>query len=1041
MNIYFLYGGIGTLVLALLIGLCTGLVRGLKRSSLHLLFFVGSVILAYFITKPITNAILGIKIAPDGTEMTISEYIVALVEQNFDLTGLASAKEFLTKLPNAIASPILFIVLISLCYFVLDIIYLIVARVAFGKKKADFQKNKPRRAYGAVIGTLEALLFTFITFAPLTSLTKTYQTICEYSAEQTQETEGSNVIILEEGTETPAEGPKKMDSVGTKIKSLLPKEVHEGILAYNKCVIGKMSGAGGFGNVLFDGLSNFEMDGEKVQFRKEVITLTSTYDDFVIVYNKIQDKDYQNIDFTNLKANVEKFVDDGLFKSLVANTVKEFVLNFNDLKIDLSSMPNIIKDYVSDLKVAFSKEDFDPAAYLKHDIIDLVDVFETVVKSNLYKDFKAIDTKKIINLLEVVDNHSADVSTALKKVFGLNLIKDGANATSKFLTEKMKEIFNSETVGVNLDSIKSEDEKNQMVTDMMSTVKKFIDLDNSIVDKNKTTDNKIGIDGILNPAEGENIMETLMKIDDVDQVLIKVGKTFDTVRNLSILNLPATSEREAIKVFDEILKIYNVQILTKDGIEYYENGTKEILDTYEKLFTKIANPVKIASDLKLLDSSKTLDDQLNEITNKLSTDEDKKLLSDLLLPFYQLDSVSFNTIEANSNLKTLVFDKIVDSLSSINMLSVNKVKTNVEALTTKQNKVEMWNSELCYLGTTLDLLGEKKMGTVENPISYLTYLRQQDADLQEAMKVMLSDKDEQNVTRLSKVLENVIKADIFDQLESDVFDKIDLSIKDVTKVKPVTDRSRLGEIAERTSAISTIESLLDITLNQNLESMKDESGEYTSQYYSTIGSLLDILNKNAKGTGDTNRGTFNNIFANLIWYMTSDNINGATYQPTDLPNENYIDIKAFIMKKTNTSVGGTVDYYAIENYKEIMLELKDTLDFANALKVFAPSGSLSDNAAAAAFASAFFEGLDGLKKKDNTSYTNAEKENYLSNLIALTNANPNHKLLSDEDKTNYNDLIYKAIDNHYNDSAKTETYNPAMSALLKTLFNLTTPTT
>ena len=175
--------------------------------------------------------------------------------------------------------------------------------------------------------------------------------------------------------------------------------------------------------------------------------------------------------------------------------------------------------------------------------------------------------------------------------------------------------------------------------------------------------------------------------------------------------------------------------------------------------------------------------------------------------------------------------------------------------------------------------------------------------------------------------------------------------------------------------------------------------------------------------------------------MTSDNINGATYQPTDLPNENYIDIKAFIMKKTNTSVGGTVDYYAIENYKEIMLELKDTLDFANALKAFAPSGSLSDNVAAAAFANAFFEGLDGLKKKDNAAYTNAEKENYLSNLIALTNANPNHKLLSDEDKTNYNDLIYKAIDNHYNDSTKTETYNPTMSALLKTLFNLTTPTT
>ena len=135
--------GIGVLALFLLIGMIAGLIRGLKRSSLHILFLIGSVVLAFFITKPITELILNCKITVDGSQLTISEFIIKQIQTNFDISSFDTATEFLLKLPNAIVSPILFIALTFVAFGVFDIIYLIVARLAFGSKKKDFEKSNP----------------------------------------------------------------------------------------------------------------------------------------------------------------------------------------------------------------------------------------------------------------------------------------------------------------------------------------------------------------------------------------------------------------------------------------------------------------------------------------------------------------------------------------------------------------------------------------------------------------------------------------------------------------------------------------------------------------------------------------------------------------------------------------------------------------------------------------------------------------------------------------------------------------------------------
>ena len=269
---------IGILVLFLLIGLIAGLVRGLKRSSLHLLFLVVSVVVAFFITKPITNAILGVTIPIDGQNYTISEYIISMIQTNFDISQFETATEFLERLPNAIVSPIMFILLTLVVFLIFDIIYLIVSRLAFGKKKNDFEKAKPYRAYGGIIGMVEGFLFLFVLFAPLTSLTKTYEDLVQLPPAQTLE-----VDTNESGEETTESN--KMKSIAETLNEIIPSEVSEAILAYNDSVVGKIAGAGGLDNALFDGLSNFEIDGEKIELRKEILTAADDYDDFVVVYN------------------------------------------------------------------------------------------------------------------------------------------------------------------------------------------------------------------------------------------------------------------------------------------------------------------------------------------------------------------------------------------------------------------------------------------------------------------------------------------------------------------------------------------------------------------------------------------------------------------------------------------------------------------------------------------------------------------------------------------------------------------------------------
>lgn len=967
-----MWGTIGVLLLFLIIGFVDGIIRGLKRSSLHILFLIASIVLAFFITKPVTESILGCKITADGVDYTISEYIVEQIKTNFDISNFETANEFLLKIPNAIVSPILFIVLTFLSFIVFDIIYLIVARISFGSKKKDFAESKPYRAYGGVVGVVEAFLFLFVLFAPLSSLTKTY-------AELATLPQSSQEVVVEEENSSDTSNKKK--TIAETLNDVVPKNINEAILAYNDSVIGKIAGAGGLDNALFDYLSNFELEGEKIEFRTEIISMADIYDDSVVVYNFVVDKNYLGIDLTQLKESLSIFMDKGVFKTVVADTVKDFVLKFDDVKNDLNlNLPEVVENAVKELQTKFSEENFDVYNYLKDDVLGIVDALADLFKSDILTDFEKLDSPTLTDVLNVVNQNDDAVKNVLTKFLNLNLVKDTFNSIGEFASEKLAGMFD-DTKGLEIALNTNIEDKDQMVEDLIDIVNKVVELDK-----------KISISDLL---QSSDIVETLTNIDDLADVLTQVGETFDTVRNFELFVLPKTETRaEKVYVFDNILKIYDVELLNDEVYLTASSKTKTKLDSYTLFFEYIKTPIVTAKELGLTDAGKEgsdFDTILDKLLVALKTKED--LLSDILLPFYQLSAM---------DLKTLVFDKIVDELgtNTNNMLNFTSVKDEAASDTT-QGGVGVWNREFTLIGKTLNALNKGSVTVGDTTKTYLKAMLDSTAKYDDILKAMIN-----SGTDFETAFDPIFTATSFEGLTEKVFENIDSSVGDITGITPQTSITNLKDTKDNT--ILTIKTLLTITLNN--------TGDLT---LTQMGQMLDALKTNAYNGGDK-EGVFNEIFANIIWYMTGDDITGTGKFASGTPNDNAKDVKAFLnVDSANNYVG----YYTFASYEEKMTELQETIDFATNLSNKLNGIVLADETISS-YVSAFKESLDEMTEK-----TEAEKIEIINNLTDLISRNSDRKaILSDSDKTTYGDKIVAVIDS--TDSGLSANLGTALKNLL-----------
>lgn len=885
MAVYFLWGSIALIVLVLLCGFLTGFYRGLKRSSLHVLFAVVSVVVAFFITKPITNAILGININVDGSLISIGDYIVQLVSQNLvDLSYFDTASTFIQQLPMAILNPIIFLIILLLVYLVMDIIYLIVARVSFGTKKADFEKHKPWRWPSGAIGLCEAFLFMIVLFAPITSLTYTYEEI------MTSPTTAEYVS---------PEGDNYLKTIKEYSSSALPETVNEVILSFNDSAIGVICSAGGFDDAMFDGLSSFSIDGESVGARGELVNLAHTYDEFVVVYNDIMSEDYTNLNITDLKNNLTTLIQNNLFKKVITDTVQDFIVNYDALKLELgiTNVPPELEEVIDFMQDKFQDPNFSLYDYISNDLITALDVADNVISDDIMDKFSSLDTSNISAVINFALDEQTLIQTSLNSLLTLNTVSDVMPQLLELASTYLQESFpNEEGIEVGLNtSVNS--------TDLTSVVSSVFKILNDVDVINEANNNQL-----FEIFNSENILESILGLNDVEAVIDGMGGILDEASSLSIFNY--TSGEEQINSFNNVLKIMGIDVL---GDEVLANSTivdgslvsdeMTTINSYTAFFNHIKEPV-----LTIIDSGLT--DILNEEVDanaviEILTEQvelNPNFVADLLMPFYELDKATIS----GSSLKAMVFDNVKNMLEE----NLNGFITFEE---TEDNYVN-WYNNLASIGELLSVMSDGNIQVEENSYTYLEYLMQENQENVDYLTLIENMQTDGNVSALLNV---VFNNNMYNPLNDQLFSTFDSMLEEITKVNPQSEAYKTNLQANADLYVSTINTLIETLLSSDMQS------ENLQDKLLPIGRALDTLKVSAKNN------VLNEIFVNIIWYLTGDVIGDNPIYADQTPNHDFTDeIKAQIgIAEDEINTG----YYEVKSYEEIMQQVLEVVDFAGNL--------------------------------------------------------------------------------------------------------------
>lgn len=423
-----------------------------------------------------------------------------------------------------------------------------------------------------------------------------------------------------------------------------------------------------------------------------------------------------------------------------------------------------------------------------------------------------------MGILELVDDQSEKVESALTKIFDMNLVTDGFKSITTFLSDFVEKEFENEKgleVGLNTNIT----DKDKMVDDVLAALSSFVSLND-----------KLDISTLM---DGGDVLAVISEVEDLGATLDEAGVTFDKLNNLELLIL-TKEDQSKVCVFENILKLFNLDIL-KD----VDSSGKQRFANYIEFFSHIKTPIVNADKIGLLDFNKpdfNFDNVLDSLLEELKTD--KTFLTNTILPFKDITALDLNK---------LVFDKVVDEIEKeVSIVDFKNVTTD-------------WETQLNFLGETLNALNA---GNVEEK-TYIKFMIG-GGDMEVLLDAIVADDN------LKSVLNPVFSANIFDNLISQIFDSIDTEIGDNTGAKPKTDTTNLK--VTKDVVIADMEKILKIA---------NESEELS---FTQIGKILDVLKASAYNDttdDDVNNGTkdgvFNNIFANLIWYLTGDVINDATY--------------------------------------------------------------------------------------------------------------------------------------------------------------------
>lgn len=841
-------------VLILVIGFLLGIWRGLKKSAVSAAFSVVGVIVAFFVTPLITNAILGISINVDGTQVTLNQYIIDQLRSNPDIANLLantpSFENFIANVPSAVANTVIFIVVTFLVELVLYVPYRIIASVCLKQKG-----QKKYRWWGGAVGVVKAFLVALLVFMPLSSLSGTVSEALTQEAVfvEKKDDDKSTFAEGEMQEEQNQEGDKQEESQqenSTILAEVLPAEVIDAISAVNSSAFGVLGGAVGLDNAMFDYLSKVDMENGNVYIRQELVNYFDAYNIFTQISNEMQKengKSLTQLNFEKIDKVIEGVLNGGLYRSVAVEVLTEVIVDYQNY----SFMQNetfveyypLFDSVGLSLKTNLSQNIEGAIQYFSNDIKEVYSAFKTLATNGVLDQMRNLsEEESILDILTTKENVES-LTIVVDDLFSMNMVRDGVTFVANKMLSSLIEGVDEIAVDV---KDWTEEKWDQLSSDISSVFEKAV----KVIDQ-------VEISQVL--EDPTSILQD--KQLNISSLLSNLGGLIDGVRSIELFK-----NAEGNSILDQMLVEYGFTLPAEDEQIYNANGELVKISSYTDLLNLFVPSFEKLQKIDLFTKIEDSTDAKSLITYLAGEiSKDNALLSTVILPLTQVEPA-----------KSLITDLFVQNVQS-DLINLSEIEG-----------YDMWKSELESLTSILTTLNQK------SPVEGKTYL---DLALDGDVSGILNNLGS-NVT-ISQILSPVLTAKSTDGLKKQVFQTIDEMLNEVVGTSEnFGDLESLdfdtifikeGGIEDQTDEVCKIfESVIEIYKDYTEATEGGGSYDLASMDKTLLGVLADsikanayrveIASQNGEESGPQNNGIFRTAFDNLYDQMLSSFENGNIRQ-------------------------------------------------------------------------------------------------------------------------------------------------------------------
>ena len=808
-------------LLFLIVGFFIGFWRGIKKSAINLAFSLVAVVVAFFITPLIANAILNITVTYNETTVTLDQYLVNMLKENPDIAAMIennpNIELLVEKLPSVVINIVLFLVVSVLFTLVFYIIYKIIAVTCLKNKEYE----KKHRVLGGVIGVVKTFIVVVFVFMPISSLLSLFNDV-QYR-EDIYKDNSANTMALETTNSNEVSNGDEQDKNLSAIGQMLPQEVSEIVSGLNQNFFFQMCGATGLNDAMFDYYGSVEINGEKLLIREEISSYAKAYDFSVQISNITSSQhNFSDLNFDVIEPYLNQILDGGFFRQIVVGVLQDFITNYqnypflNENQTFQEYLP-LIENVSNSLQKLLDEGADKVINYFKNDIKCLFNIFKDLSINGIIDQINSIENVSAKDIIQLLTNekNTAVLSLSINNLFNMNILRDGLDIVlNKFLPDLIEGV---DQIVVDTTDWIEEDWKDLSaeLTDVLTSfgeVTKNVDIFEVLKDPT-----------ILISSESDiNIQETTTALGKfIDKVL--AVSILQNAEGESILNKVLLDNKFALPS-EEVIKNDNSVMLISNYQEYFAFISQSLVEIKE-------------NDLyKALLNSSSANESIKTLAGIISKDGNENLLANIVMPLYQVEPT-----------KTIIVDALTDALNS-DFVNFSKL-----------SNYEEWKNELNSFSQILKLLNKEYQSGV-------TYL---DAVLNDNFEDLLNNLGETETLTIKELLKPVLYAKSTEGLKQEFFNpiqdalnqivseenKITLDISSVTFEENNTE-DQAGEICE--------------IFEQFLSIYKDGNFSFDTIDKIKFGQLLDSMKKNAyrqelQGKGE--QGLFYDAFDKIYKEM------------------------------------------------------------------------------------------------------------------------------------------------------------------------------